>query len=106
MESSRPHPVDYHYPGSYRKLIRGVSRPFEKPIDPNVFPRLRLEYNFAKGIYKSVCWDQETRDRYFVKRYRREVEDKARREELGLVLCSAYGATTPGHVLIYEKGAP
>lgn len=106
MESSRTYPSHPDYPSFYRKLIREVFRPFEKPIDPKVFPRLRLEYNFAKGIYKSVCWDQETRDRYFVKRYRREVEDKALREELGLVLCSAYGAITPGHVLVYEKEAP
>lgn len=75
-----------------------------RPIDIRVHPRLRIES--GEGLYKSVCYDPETRDRYFVKRYRKEVEHRAAREELGLVLCSAYGALTPGHLLIYDTVSP
>jgi len=79
---------------------------FERPIDPEVYPRLRLEDKLIKGPRKTSYWDTQTKERYFVKKYLLEKEYRARQEELGLVLCQAYGAITPGHILIYDKGFP
>ena len=84
-----------------------VSYDWHKPIPPACYPRLILENKQpAWGVLKTICYDPCTRDRYFVKHYRKEVEYRARREDLGLTLCGSYGASTPGHLLIYDKCIP
>src|SRR2546430_12340331 len=88
-------------------LASMVSYDWHKPIPPACYPRLILENKQpAWGVLKTICYDPCTRDRYFVKHYRKEVEYRARREDLGLTLCGSYGASTPGHLLIYDKCIP